>query len=209
MAHIVPSLYSVNLSERRAGMRFVLTYAGPLPPNGSPKEKHLIRKALLPQLREQWNIDPALKGLSATGSKSGLSKAEEIKRKFARKGFNFLPLVLRDFSLVCYLEITMMRREEPGNVLQSGGDIDNRLKTLFDSLSSPVNDEQVWGTPDSGEDPFYCLLEDDSLVTGMEIKTERLLEQPTNPNDVRLSITAIVRPTKVEVGNLGFLGGWL
>jgi hypothetical protein len=190
-------------------MRFVLAYTGPLPSNGNPEAKHRIRKALLPQLKEQWSIDPALKQLSTPDGKTGLSIADNIKKKFARKGFNFLPLVLREFSLVCYLEITMMRREEPGNVLQSGGDIDNRLKTLFDSLSQPVKDEQVWGQPAKGEDPFYCLLEDDSLVTGMEIKTERLLEQPQNPNDVRLAITAIVRPTKVDVHNLSFLGGWL
>jgi hypothetical protein len=39
--------------------------------------------------------------------------------------------------------------------------------------------------------------------------TERLLERPANPNDVRLTIAVTVRPTRVEVGNLGFLGGWL
>jgi len=189
-------------------MRFVLTYAGPLPSNGSPQDKHVIRQALLPQIREQWGIDPALRNL-ATADSSGQIKADSIKRKFARLGFNFLPLVLREYSLVCYLEIMMMRREEPGNVLQSGGDIDNRLKTLFDSLSMPVRDNQVWGEPGKGEDPFYCLLEDDSLVTGMEIKTERLLEDLKNRNDVRLSITATVRPTKVELQNLSFLGGWL
>src|SRR5262249_46346782 len=124
--------------------------------------------------------------------------------------FHFVPLVMREYNLVCYLEIVMLRNEQPGNVLQSGGDIDNRLKTLFDSLSIPVQPNQIGSAaPQSGEDPFYCLLEDDSLVTGFEIKTERLLELPVNANDVRLTITATVRPTKVTIDNLSFLGGFL
>ena len=190
-------------------MRFVLTYAGSLPANGNPRDKHRIRQALLPQLKQQWEIEPALKSLSIPDL-DGKVALDSIKKQFTRMGFNFVPLVLRQFKLVCYLEITMLRREEPGNVLQTGGDIDNRLKTLFDSLTIPVKDNQLTGiTPQPNEDPFYCLLEDDSLVTGMEIKTERLLENLTNPTDVRLTIAATVRPTKVEIGNLGFLGGWL
>jgi hypothetical protein len=184
-------------------MRFLLTYAGPLPSNGDSESKHKIRQQFLPQLREQWKIDPALQNLKIMG------KSESLKKQFARGGFNFLPLVLKEFNLVCYLEITMLRQEAPGNILQSGGDIDNRLKTLFDSLARPVNDNQVWGTPGPDEDPFYCLLEDDSLVTGFEVKTERLLEPLLKPTDVRLTITAVVRPTKVELGNLSFLGGWM
>jgi len=185
-------------------MRFVLTYSGPLPPNGGTSDKHRIRRALLPQLKEQWNIDPALHSIAES------TKLQEIGTRFARGGFCFVPLVMREYNLVCYLEVVMLRAEEPGNVLQSGGDIDNRIKTLFDSLSIPVHPNQVSGiSPQAGENPFYCLLEDDSLVTGVEIKTERLLESPGNPNDVRLTITATVRPTKVTIETLAFLGGWL
>ena len=168
------------------GVRIVLTYSGSLPSNGSPQQKHEIRRKLLPQLKEQWTIDHALNNV-ANSSNNGVRKLDEIANRFTKGPFRFVPLVTREFDLVCYLELTMLRREEPGAVLQSGGDIDNRLKTLFDSLSVPVRDNQINGlAPQNGEDPFYCLLEDDSLVAGFEIKTERLLEPLPNPTDVRL-----------------------
>lgn len=189
-------------------MRLVLTYSGALPPNGNPQEKHRIRTALQPQLKEQWAIDPALNAI-ARSADNGVTKLDQIATKFARGGFRFVPLVMRDFNLVCNLDILFLRREEPGAVLQTGGDIDNRLKTLFDSLSVPQVNQLQGAIPQPGEDPFYCLLEDDSLVAGVEIKTERLLDPPANATDVRLVITATVRPTKVTYQGIGFLGGWL
>ena len=182
-------------------MRFVLTYSGPLPANGDARAKHRIRKALLPQLRRQWEIDPALIEVAARRQMEGII--------VAREGFRFAPLVARDFSLVCYLELTLLRDEAPGNVLHTGGDIDNRLKTLFDSLSLPLPAQIAGMAPEEGEDPFYCLLEDDSLVTGFQVKTERLLETPANANDVHLNMTVVVRPTRVTIANVAFLGGWL
>jgi hypothetical protein len=192
-------------------MRFVLTYIGALPPNGNNQEKHRIRQALLPQLRQQWDIDPYLNAIAHSGSKDNPGKGTRIDDIARIKGgFRFLPLVSKEFHLVCNLQITMLRNEEPGNLFQTGGDIDNRLKTLFDSLSVPPHDNQLTGiVPMGNEDPFYCLLEDDSLITGVDIKTERWLEQPANPPGVRLTMTAIVRPTKVTLDSLGFLGGWL
>jgi len=148
-------------------MRFVLTYTGPLASNGSPKEKHLIRRALLPQLKRQWDIDPALNNIAHSGSRDTPGQGTrlgDIARRFTKAGFHFVPLVSKEFNLVCHLQITLLRNEEPGNVLQTGGDIDNRLKTLFDSLSVPAHEDQIRKlAPIAGEDPFYCLLEDDSL----------------------------------------------
>ncbi len=193
------------------GMRFVLNYSGPLPSNGDSQDKHRIRQALLPQLRQQWSIEPPLRNLAQrTETVGGPTGLQRLGRKFSRGSFEFVPLVMREYDLVAYLEVVLQRHERPGSVLQSGGDMDNRLKTLFDSLSIPVHDNQIEGlTPGLNENPFYCLLEDDSLVTGLEVRTERLLEPLSNPTDVRLSITAIVRPTQVTVQNLSFLGGFL
>ena len=41
--------------ERGRTLKFRLVYEGPLPSNGSPQEKHAIRKAFHGQLRELWN----------------------------------------------------------------------------------------------------------------------------------------------------------
>jgi hypothetical protein len=194
-------------------MRFVLTYSGPLPPDGNGQQKHRIRQALLPQLRQQWEIDPALYGIAHAPSRDNPGNGvmrDDISNRFRKGGFRFLPLVSRSYNLVCNLQITMLRPEEPGNLIKTGGDIDNRLKTLFDSLSVPPHENQLNGlAPVGGEDPFYCLLEDDSLVTGFEIRTERLLEPLANATHVRLTLTATVRPTKVTIDNLSFLGGFL
>ena len=42
----------------------------------------------------------------------------------------FLPLVRERTALTCGLRIMFLRKENPGRVYQ-GGDLDNRLKTLF------------------------------------------------------------------------------
>jgi len=158
-------------------------------------------------LKRQWDIDPALHNIAHSGSRDKPrqgTRPHDIARRFTKAGFHFVPLVSKEFNLVCHLQIALLRKEEPGNVLQTGGDIDNRLKTLFDSLSVPAHENQIQNlAPAAGEDPFYCLLEDDSLVSGVEINTERLLEPLANPQDVRLTITAIVRPTKVTIESLG------
>jgi hypothetical protein len=110
-------------------MRFVLTYTGPLASNGSPKEKHQIRQALLPQLKRQWDIDPALNNIAHSGGRDRPgqgTRLQDIARRFTKRGFHFVPLVSKEFHLVCHLQITLLRNEEPGNVLQTGGDIDNR-----------------------------------------------------------------------------------
>jgi hypothetical protein len=45
--------------------------------------------------------------------------------------FTFAPLVTEEMSLFAQLEIELLRPEPPGHLLTQGGDIDNRMKTLF------------------------------------------------------------------------------
>jgi hypothetical protein len=60
----------------------------------------------------------------------GISVIEEVGQN------HFAPLVTDKLHLICDLKVTMLRPGEPGGVI-SVGDIDNRLKTLFDALSIP------------------------------------------------------------------------
>ena len=80
-------------------------------------------------------------------------------------GFRFAPLVTTRYGLVATLELLFLRPEPPGRLISQGGDIDNRLKTLFDALRMPrVATELPSGdAPQSDEDPFFCLLQDDAL----------------------------------------------
>ena len=68
-----------------------------------------------------------------------------------------------------------------------GGDIDGRIKTLFDALRMPSEEEEkVGGTPTAN--PLYCLLESDSLISDLSVRTARLLGDRTKkPHAVRLT----------------------
>jgi hypothetical protein len=64
----------------------------------------------------------------------------------------------------------------PGGIIRHGGDIDNRIKVLFDSLRIPRNSSELpSGPPAQDEDPFFCLMEDDKYVTELNVATDRLL----------------------------------
>jgi len=111
-------------------------------------------------------------------------------------------------SLLCSVHILFLRPDVPGGVIRSG-DIDNRMKTIFDALRMPSGKDELGGydTPSKGEDPFFCLLEDDSLISQASIETDTLL-QPTGPdweaNDARLVLTVRLSPYRVTWGNIGF-----
>jgi hypothetical protein len=98
-----------------------------------------------------------------------------------------------------------MRKEPPGGVYQ-GGDIDGRIKTLLDALAMPQHLEQVPFDPDA-PNPTHCLLEDDSMVSGLDVQTERLLTDQNHPKDyVRLVIQVDVRVRQATIYNQSFLG---
>jgi hypothetical protein len=206
-------MISASVGDQEAlGMRFVLSYEGVLPSSGNAFEKHAIRKQFHPQLKRQWEVDPALRGFAQRNVKfedGAKPMLQVIADTFTVGGFRCVPLVQKRLDLTCYLSISFMRHEEPGQLVRHGGDIDNRIKTLFDSLTKPNNDQVAHQAPENEENPFYCLLEDDSLITGFEVKTERLLQATHNPQAVRLLITAVVRPSHANEDNLPFLGGWL
>ena len=94
-----------------------------------------------------------------------------------------MPLVREEFSLLCSIDILFLRPGIPGTVLKSA-DIDARLKTIFDALRMPQNDNELGDSlaPDDGEDPFYCLVTDDKLFTHVSVATDALLE-PINCDD--------------------------
>ncbi len=196
-------------------MEFRLTYKGPLystqndPVNRQPEKKaehkHDIRKTFSYQLKRLWEITPFLKRGGGSGPDAIIMEQsddapeydiETLSKRHALYGFNFVPLVTFDLNLICGLDILFLRHGPPGEVLQSG-DIDNRLKTLFDALRIPTANERYSDkTPEESERPFYCLLEDDKLITKVSVETDQLLEdvgQKFDLNDVRLVITVRLR----------------
>jgi hypothetical protein len=61
--------------------------------------------------------------------------------------------------------------------MESGGDIDNQVKVIVDALRRPKRDDEMPHKEDDDitPNPLYCLLEDDKLITGLRVKTDRLL----------------------------------
>ena len=114
---------------------------------------------------------------------------------------------MRDsFALHCGLQILFLRKESPGKVYQ-GGDIDGRIKTLLDALAMPQHVEQVLERDSTKLKPLYCLLQDDSMVSGLKVETERLLADSGNSDDhVRLIIEVDVRVRQAMHYNQSFLG---
>ena len=107
--------------------------------------------------------------------------------------------------MVAELDVHVLWPQKPGAIISSGGDIDNRLKTLLDALKVPSEPTAVppGSTPQEGEVPFFCLLEDDSLITKLTVDTDRLLEPNTSSGEVELSIKVRTRQLEVLMGTIG------
>jgi hypothetical protein len=85
----------------------------------------------------------------------------------------FIPLVRNTLYLACDLNILFLRHDDDLRILRDHGDLDNRIKTLFDGLRQPKSaDEQGGIQPDA--DPLYVLLEDDALIHSFSVRTGKL-----------------------------------
>jgi hypothetical protein len=211
-------------------VEFRLMYRGKLPAQksggggGRMTEKHTIRKLFHKQLRELWKQHPHLRAQAenyfyispgpprhivschpdATGAKTWV---EHVADRWTRCGGRFVPLISKQGSFTCVLNILFLRRDGPGNLISSGGDIDNRVKVLLDSLKMPRTTDDLGGMPiEKDENPFFCLLEDDSLITDISVTTDRLLlpqEADENIHDVALVVhVTMVNPSVIFAGNL-------
>ena len=168
---------------------FRLFYLGKIPSNGNPKQKHRIRRVLHPQLQNFWK------------SSSIPIQAYPAERQVGN--FFFVPIIpekapLNPTRFKVRLDILMLK-PQPTGVISQGGDIDNQMKTLLDSLCIPNADQLPPGVappPGGGyEDPFFCLLEDDSQIDALNISVDRLLIA-THPKRMALviEVTEIASP---------------
>jgi len=210
-------------------LEFRLTYEGPLLSDQSrggvvtrsrADNKQRIRKSLHRQLKRLWDLHPFLRphldwetlehpGTRAFGRPSPDHSIEALAFRFSRAGYRFVPLVTRDLELLCGLEILFLRLGDPGGVINRVGDLDNRLKTVFDALTLPRDASQLgpFLTPEEDENPFFCLLEDDSLITKASVESDRLLQPVSDPpdeNDARVVITVRLRAGRINAANVGF-----
>src|ERR1700686_2094058 len=158
-------------------MEFRLVFEGSLKSgqsSGVVLEKHAIRKAIHKQLAELWQVVPDLKMRSDEHSILSAPPAESNPRRitmaaatpresiwktlgdtFEKCGFQFVPFVSNHLGLTCGLDILLLQKDN-GTPIGKSGDIDNRLKTLFDALQVPQNSNELAGvTKAVDEDPYF------------------------------------------------------
>lgn len=217
-------------------MKFRLYYEGPLrSTNGEPRgnqtnpladHKHQIRRVFHVQLRDLWRQSRFLsdyrlhpensvdfRPVWASGAyldhtpEEKIALSDHLANTFTQGQYRFVPLVCPTFALFCSLDILFLRKDIPGSVIDAG-DLDNRIKTLIDCLRRPKNMAELKGNeaPQEGEDPFYCLLEDDKLVSHLAVETDILLDnaEQRDGSRVRLVITVELKPYLPTYFNLGF-----
>ena len=101
-----------------------------------------------------------------------------IGNNWNRSGYQCVPLVTQELALRCSLDILLLRPGEDKFIFEQG-DIDGQVKTLFDALKIPKNLAEAGGTaPGKDETPFFCLLEDDKLISEVRVVSDRLLLLP-------------------------------
>ena len=178
-------------------MKFTLYYRGRLPSNGSTDAKDCIRRAISPQLCDLWNQGPLKhERENFLNPNYKLTAVREVAGK------SFSCIVNAKNFLVASLDIMFLRPEEPGLLVTQGGDIDNRMKTLLDALAIP-KENQIKARGDENGGVVHCLLEDDNLITGLNISVDRLLDS-SEPNEVLIVIGVNVSYTRAIMTNLAF-----
>jgi hypothetical protein len=181
-----------------AAMSFRLHYRGKLPSNGNREDKHRIREAIHLQLLELWARPPLADHVEYLKPRT---KPGDISLVFPAAGYNFSCLVSQSWGYLAHLDITLLRPEPAGLIITKGGDIDNRLKTLFDALRPP---QQLNELPSNYCPPangiLHCLLEDDSLITKVSVETDYLLDARV-PDEVLLLIQVHMIKTRNIIGN--------
>lgn len=203
--------------EPESVLQFHLTYEGPLHGsfNGNKRaeEKHAIRKILHGQLRHLWDVTPQLNNMlqppiqmfAVNGETGNVRRREYLSKNFARLNGHFVPLITADIAVWCGIEVLFLRTGRAGRLFERG-DIDNRMKTLLDALKMPTQMEELGGHsfPTEDEKPFFCLLEDDGLVSKFSAETGTLL-QPLGggvpqESDARVILTVEIRPLTSAFG---------
>lgn len=209
-----------DFDKGACAVEFRLTYEGPLwaasASNTRVQHKHDIRRRFNGQLRQLWATEPYLS--KALFSRRDANPppptiretlVEHQRKNYAKLGYEFVPLVTEELRMFCAIDILFLRPTLPGGAIKSG-DLDNRLKTLFDAMRMPGNKDELGGNdaPLEDEKPFYVLLSDDRLISKVSVETDRLLEplgtDGYKDNDARLFITVRLKPFDMGWDNINF-----
>lgn len=186
-------------------MQFRLTYRGKLKARGSSNivDKQELRRHFHKQLKVLWDQSP-LNEAKQYIDPVNIGKPDEICLLKNVGQFCFAPIIssVYGWNTIAELEILFLRPSPPGALLNHGGDLDNRIKTLMDCLRVPAPTELPSNdVPGADELPFFVLLEDDALVTAFSVISDRLLTTGIQVNEVELVIYVKIGTTRRSWGN--------
>ena len=172
-------------------MKFRLIYnRNVLSSHATKDHKHAMRKTFHAQIKQL--LDDRVH--------TSVQDAEFAPLSF-NSTYNFVPLVwnLKN-APECSLDILLLQRHRAGNPFRVG-DIDNRLKTILDALRIPSELQELpdSATPEPGENPFFCLLEDDRLVTHLSVETDQWFE-PTKDGGASSNDAFVIIKVSIEPG---------
>ena len=121
----------------------------------------------------------------------------------SRSLFNFIPMVWKlRCSPDCSVDVLFLRRDVRGSANSHAGDIDNRHKTLLDALTIPSNQQLPdKAAPKKDQEPFYCLFQDDCLVTHLSVEMDQWLAPQKDGEPRSMEALAIVN-VSIEPGLL-------
>jgi hypothetical protein len=213
-------IYSTGEPLEGECVEFRLIYTGRLLSGNKPHpaNKQAIRLQISPQIKRLLECKPVLRRHCCREAfkwfkdhpedakkfqEAGLSDDDArvvmydywirwMTEKWDRRGHGFVPLITEEMDIRCSLDILFLRPSPPGKIIDRT-DLDNRLKTLIDALKVPDTAE---GLGESSDEPIYCLLEDDRLISEIKVVSDQLLllpgEKTVTENDVFLVISVVV-----------------
>lgn len=185
-------------------MEFCLHYDGKLKSSDNAAGKHRIRSAFHKQLKSICTDTKF--SLVFESNLSDTRKPDEKPLYIEHSGKRFWFLVSEHLRTVVDLDICLLVPHEVGAIVKNGGDIDNRVKTLFDALRVPSVASEIPGTDqfDYSDGGMYCLLQDDKLINKVSIQSFRDFD-PISSDSVRCTIKVTTKITAALWGNLHFV----
>lgn len=185
-------------------MEFCLHYYGTIKSNDGVKGKHAIRKTLHKQLKSLCT-SPPFDG-PFKNDRNGARQDNESSMYVEINGNRYWFLISEYLKTVVDLSITFLFPYEVGSIVVQGGDIDNRLKTLFDALRIPLSSTELPADDDFdySDDGMYCLLQDDKLINSIQVNAFKD-HDPIDDNSCRTIIKVNTRINAALLGNLCFV----
>lgn len=185
-------------------MEFKLVYKGEMKTH--PKHRkhyiHDIRLLFHEQLKNLMKIPPfsELKKFINPDDAKFFEMHGRRPKNIVKKinGVEFVPIISPEMDLLAEIDIEILHPELLGT---ARADIDNRLKTLLDTLKRPQNPMEIPREQAKGA-RIYTLLDDDKMITKLNVNTSHLLIEDVAPDEIFMLINIKVVASKGTFDNI-------